>query len=367
MSATNLKETYFTFKTLTKIHGEPTLETLSKLRKQIYANAEAVPNSKYGTHGYLGLVMTAEQFAKRCNTPFERPGAVEEVDTNGTQTQLQQRERQYQRDVAYIKEFAQMETIIFNQIRETVDEEYLAAYLDDTTGNFTCTIPDLMTYLIDTYAYISEEELEMKRAEVAALEYTSGQPMDIVFQQVNQFANLAELANNDISEAQKIAMAKVIIVKAGTYAEYITEWNRKTAGDKTWNNFMTFFRQAHKELRQSRPTLKDISMEANIMEQEKEDLQQAIIQLQLQNQEQILKTTLEQNQKQMATMMEQILKTLTVNKNVEKENITPAEQQEKKRHQRKPRVVKYCSKCHKNGCSAFKFSSHNDDDCKTYT
>lgn len=225
MSTSNIKDTYFTFKALTKIHGEPTLETLSKLRKQIYVNAEAVPNSKYGTHRYLGLVMTVEQFAKCFNTPFEHPGAVEEIDTTGTQAQLQQRERQYARDVAYVKEFAQMESIIFNQIRDAVEEDYLAAYLDDTTGNFTCTIPELLAYLIDTYAYISEEELEMKRAEeVAAMEYSPGQPMDTVLQQVNNFANLAELAGNDISEAQKIAMAKVIIVKAGAYADYyITE------------------------------------------------------------------------------------------------------------------------------------------------
>ena len=79
MSTTNLKETYFTFKTLSKIHGEPTLESLAKLRKQVFANAEAVPNSRYGTNGYLGLVMTDEQFSKRST-----------IDTNGTQTQLLQ-------------------------------------------------------------------------------------------------------------------------------------------------------------------------------------------------------------------------------------------------------------------------------------
>ena len=113
MSTTNLKETYFTFKTLSKIHGEPTLESLAKLRKQVFANAEAVPNSKYGTNGYLGLVMTNEQFSTRSTIPFTRPGAVPEIDTIGTQTQLLQRERQYQRRVAYVKEFAQMESVIF--------------------------------------------------------------------------------------------------------------------------------------------------------------------------------------------------------------------------------------------------------------
>jgi len=47
MNTANLKETYFTFKTLSKIHGKPTLKSLAKLRKQVFANAEAVPNSKY--------------------------------------------------------------------------------------------------------------------------------------------------------------------------------------------------------------------------------------------------------------------------------------------------------------------------------
>jgi len=108
---------------LSKIHGEPTLESLAKFRKQIFAKTRAVPNSKYGTNGYLGLVMTNEQFSKRSTILFTRPGAVPEIDTNGTQTQLLQRERQYQRKVAYVKKFAQMESIIFQQIREAIDEE----------------------------------------------------------------------------------------------------------------------------------------------------------------------------------------------------------------------------------------------------
>ena len=362
MSTTNLKETYFTFKTLSKIHGEPTLESLAKLRKQVFANAEAVPNSKYGTNGYLGLVMTDEQFSKRSTIPFTRPGAVPEIDTNGTQTQLLQRERQYQRKVAYVKEFAQMESAIFQQIRDAIDEEYIAAYLDDTTGNFTCKIPELLTYLLNTYAYISEEELEMKRAEVAATDYQPGQPMDIVLQKVNTFANLAELAQTTISEPQKIAMAKVIIVKSNAYADYITEWNRKLPQQKTWSNFMTFFRQAHKELRQSRPTLRDIDMDANVIEK---DLEQTIIQLQLQSQEQILKTTLEENQKQMSRMFDQMLKKLGDSQETVQKN-QKTDQQEKPRTRKPSRPFKYCSKCHKNGHSAFKFSTHNDDDCKTY-
>jgi len=73
----------------------------------------------------------------------------------------------------------------------------------------------------------------MKRAEVAAMEYEAGQPMDAVLQKANTFANLGELAQTGISEAQTIAMAKAIIVKARAYADYITEWNRKPSQQKT--------------------------------------------------------------------------------------------------------------------------------------
>ena len=85
----------------------------------------------------------------------------------------------------------------------------MAAYLDDTTGNFSCQIPDLLTYLINTYAYISKEELEMKRSEVAATEYEADQPMGTVLQKVNTFANLAELAHTTISEPQELLWQKL--------------------------------------------------------------------------------------------------------------------------------------------------------------
>jgi len=49
-------------------------------------------------------------------------------------------------------------------------------------------------------------------------------------------------------------------------------------------------------------------MDAHIIEKEQRDLEQTIIQLQLQSQEQILKTTLEENQKQISKMLDQMLK-----------------------------------------------------------
>jgi len=136
---------------------------------------------------------------------------------------------------------------------------------------------------------------------------------------------------------------------------------------------MTFFHQAHKEFKQSRPTLKDIAMDAHIIEKEQRDLEQTIIQQQLQSQEQILKTTLEENQKQMSKMLDQMLKKLGDSHAKEQQHQQPVQQNQATNQQGKrtrtrktSRPFKYYSKCHKNGHSAFKFSTHNDDECKTY-
>lgn len=363
----NLKETYFTYKNLTKIHDEPNLETLAKLRKQLYANAASVPNSRYGTNGYLGMVMTPEQFQARSQVRFERPGAVPEVDTSvprnteGTDHILQQRERNYQRATAYVKEFAQMETTLFNQIREAIEEQYLAAYLDETTGNFNCTIPELLTYLIDTYAYISEEELEVKRMEVTGMTYSAGQPIDLVFKKVTEYANLADMAQTTITEAQKIAMAKVVIVRTGAYEQQLTDWNRKSDDDKTWAKFVEFFRRVHREMKQARPTLKDITLEANVAQADHE-IEEALRQIQNQTQEQLLKVTLEENKKQMDAMM----KTFQEMLNTQQQKIGNEPKQDKKGGNKKTRKKpqKYCAKCHKAGYGFRMFLSHNEEDCK---
>ena len=41
----------------------------------------------------------------------------------------------------------------------------------------------------------------------------------------------------------------MILHKTGKFSQPIVEWNRKPVVDKTWANFKTHFRTAHKELR----------------------------------------------------------------------------------------------------------------------
>ena len=73
-TAINYIETHFEFKELTKIHGEPTYETIKTLHNQLKANASLVPSGLGGgTFGHLGLVITPAQYALISPAAFDCP------------------------------------------------------------------------------------------------------------------------------------------------------------------------------------------------------------------------------------------------------------------------------------------------------
>jgi hypothetical protein len=72
---TNLRENFFQFPTLTKIHGDPTYASLAKLTKECKANGKSVPTTLGGgLQGHLGLVTSAVAYKRSApGTPFTRP------------------------------------------------------------------------------------------------------------------------------------------------------------------------------------------------------------------------------------------------------------------------------------------------------
>ena len=62
-SSINYKEYYFKHLFLTKIHGEPTYETLHQLKNELKANASYVPTTLGGgNNGYLGVILTPAEY-----------------------------------------------------------------------------------------------------------------------------------------------------------------------------------------------------------------------------------------------------------------------------------------------------------------
>ena len=79
--------------------------------------------------------------------------------------------------------------------------------------------------------------------------YNPRDPLASVFLVVDDLVKLAALAATPLSSAQQVNIGSVILHKTGKFPQLIVEWNRKPIVNKTWANFKTHFRTAHKDLR----------------------------------------------------------------------------------------------------------------------
>ena len=92
-------------------------------------------------------------------------------------------------------------------------------------------------------------EFQEKEDEAKKTVYNPRDPIASVFSVVDDPVGIAALAATPISIAQQVNIGYVIIHKTGKFLQPILEWNRKPVVNKTWANFKTQFRTAHKELR----------------------------------------------------------------------------------------------------------------------
>ena len=69
IKAIDYASSYFKYKTPTPIRSEPTHKSLKRLKLELQANASSVETDLGGgNHGYLGLVLTDEEYATILHT-----------------------------------------------------------------------------------------------------------------------------------------------------------------------------------------------------------------------------------------------------------------------------------------------------------
>jgi hypothetical protein len=253
----NYRDTFFEYPELDKIHGEPTPDALLVLKNQLKANATSVPsNLSDGLHGHIFLVLTPAQYALFSNDPFIHPlhPGVLHIPANTTGPQAQVLRERHKEELRVFREVTGVDKALKQQITKAIHPDYLLAIRNRQTNSLSGTIAQVLGYLFTTYGHISISSLETKEDELRAFSYHPGQPVDVVFNAVDDLVEFADLAGQPMSQRQTISRAYVILHKTNQFDRAITEWNRKLPVEKTWINFKTHFRTAHRELRESAPT-----------------------------------------------------------------------------------------------------------------
>jgi hypothetical protein len=245
-SGINYRETYFEYPDLTKIHGEPTSESLYKLRNELKANAQSVySNLSDGVHGHLALVLSARQYSLITASAFERPDhpgvLVIPAKTTGPDTETQKNAHNEQ--VRLFREVQGVEKALIQQIVRAVDAPYLIALRDRTSNSLTGTVYQILDHLNQNYGRVTPQMLENCEQELKDMVYNPKYPIDTVFNAVDDLADFAKLGNQPLTNRQIQTKAYIIINKTRRFKNSINEWNRKVEADKTWDNFKTHFLQ----------------------------------------------------------------------------------------------------------------------------
>ena len=115
--------------------------------------------------------------------------------------------------------------------------------------------------------------LEDKEQELKAMAYNPKYPIDTVFNAVDDLADFARLGKQPLTDRQIMSKAYIIINKTRRFKSSINAWNRKAENDQTWTNFKIFFRQAHREFKETT----DITVEESDLEHTQANFVQRVI------------------------------------------------------------------------------------------
>ena len=251
-STVNYRDTHFERANLTSIRGKPTYETFHKLWNKIKANARSVySHLGGGTHGHLGLVLMAAQYADISNTIFTLPAHPAPLAITLAATAIQRSILQdaHIKDLQVFCEVMGVEQALIQQIVATIDATYLEDVRDRTTRSINISVLALLLHCQETYSTLMPHKLQKKKDEAKKTIYNPRDPIASVFSVVDDLVKLSALAATLISNAQQVNIGYVILHKTGKFSQPIVEWNRNLVVDKTWANFKTHFRTANKELR----------------------------------------------------------------------------------------------------------------------
>jgi len=111
----------------------------------------------------------------------------------------------------------------------------------------------LLIHLYDTYAKITDYDLEENKEAMAA-NYNVNLPIKIFFKHIEEYVQYAAAGNTPFTAAQVISTTFRTIQKTGMFTDECKIWKHLPTPEKTWAHFKIDFTLAHSELRESQQT-----------------------------------------------------------------------------------------------------------------
>jgi hypothetical protein len=169
---------------LPKVTGDPTCEDLKVIRRLLNTNAMSVASYEGGgRHGYLGIIMTNEEYFAIAVDVFPvpaNPGPSAAVVAGMTASVIAEMKRLHQEVTQVYRTFHNVDQAIKKLIIESFDDAYFNALSDEIVGYANCTSLQILTHLLTYYAMIAPTELTQNYERLNA-PYDPNQPIKTLF------------------------------------------------------------------------------------------------------------------------------------------------------------------------------------------
>ena len=144
------------------------------------------------------------------------------------------------------------------QIIESINNKYLAALRNPIKGQITPLVPTILEYLHNNYVRITPQKLDDKTTTVKTMIYDPAQPIDIIFNSIDDLVEYARASEAELTQSQTINLALVILNKQQIFKDDIRAWKRTNHAYKTWINFKHNFCEAHLEILETEGTIDEL-------------------------------------------------------------------------------------------------------------
>ena len=264
----------FPFPSLPKINGEPAYDTIADVHAKLNANAASVQsNLGDGTLGHLWLTLKPEVYATLSQERFippENPGHQPVIPPGSTGHQIASIRFDFEANTKLFQKFNNVELALKSQLTNAVDEVFIQSLRNKYTGYANSTTKDILNYLYDNYAKITDSALQENDEKMRA-QYDPSLPIETFFANIEECQEFAAAGNTPYTPQQILSAAYQGIFRSGVFPEGCKEWRRRPQPDKTWGAFKTHFANEYLDLKECQTLSTASAFQATTFQQDTVD------------------------------------------------------------------------------------------------
>ena len=235
---------------LTVITGKPTNSTIKLLRKEIYANARAIPSIQGGgRHGHLGMIMHELTYTNLARAEFiepVHPGSNPQHGENATGHQITETNRVFNAQLVEFNTAHNVHAALKAQILEAVERPFLATLEDDDFGFAEVTVLTILAHLETRYCKVTVEELEENRASIRTI-WSPEESMEALWIRLTEIKRVAIAGNEPLTESTIMGLTLLMFEATNVFTSACDQWRKWPEGEKSMDNFRDHFNSENDE------------------------------------------------------------------------------------------------------------------------